>query len=121
MIGSPVGDKLVLQSLVSNADDDDDDDSCTHLKARGLVSCPALCLVMQRETCYSRGGGRKVVKMMLIQGGGVLATVGVVPPLCVILAGRGEDGGRELCLAINCIFFLRVERRERIIWTTENC
>ncbi len=52
--------------------------------------------------------------------GGVLATVGVVPPLLWLrLEGRGEGGwGRELCFAIMAIFFRRVWSRERIIETT---
>lgn len=45
--------------------------------------------------------------------------VGVVPPLRTMLAGRGDDGGIELCLAIIAIFFLRVERRVLIIATTK--
>jgi hypothetical protein len=51
----------------------------------------------------------------------VFATVGVVPPLYVMLAGRGEGGGRDWCLAMMAIFFLRVERRVRIIETTRLC
>jgi hypothetical protein len=47
--------------------------------------------------------------------------VGVVPPLYVTLAGRGDEGGRDWCLAMMAIFFLRVERRVRIIETTADC
>jgi len=49
----------------------------------------------------------------------VFATVGVVPPLLyVMLAGRGDEGAADWCLAMMAIFFLRVERRVRIIETT---
>ena len=52
--------------------------------------------------------------------GGVLATVGVVPPLFwVRLDGRGDDGwGRDLCFSIMAIFFRRVCRRVRIMAST---
>jgi hypothetical protein len=48
----------------------------------------------------------------------VFATVGVVPPLWMILDGLGEEGGRDWCLARKCIFFLRLESRARIMETT---
>ena len=47
-----------------------------------------------------------------------MARVGVTPPLRMMLAGRGDDGGMELCFAIIAIFFLRVERRVLIMATT---
>jgi hypothetical protein len=49
----------------------------------------------------------------------VLVIVGVVPPLYVTLAGRGDDGGRDLCFSIMTIFFRRVDRRVLTIDTTK--
>jgi hypothetical protein len=48
----------------------------------------------------------------------VFARVGVVPPLRKMLAGRGDEGGNDLCFSIMAIFFWSVERRFLIIDTT---